>query len=133
MGELLCEYFEARIFRCSNIYGGYRYLEKKDTVISKFVKNDILTIHGDGLQVRDFVHVDDVTDFLLKAHDYERETYNICTGEMTSIIDLAKTILFLKGKGDIVYEERKTVNSPRLNPSFKPKISLEKGLKKLIR
>jgi len=133
MGELLCEHFEAIIFRCSNVYGGYRYLEKKDTVISKFVKNDVLTIHGDGLQVRDFVHVDDVTDLLLKTHDHETGTYNICTGEMTSIIDLAETILSLKGKGDIVYEERKTVNSPRLNPSFKSKIRLEKGLKKLIR
>ena len=132
IGELLCEYFEAIICRCSNVYGGYRYLDKKNTVISKFVKNDVLTIHGEGLQLRDFVHVDDVTDCLIKASQHEKGIYNICSGEMTSIIDLAKLILSLKGKGDIVYEERETVNSPRITPSFKTKINLGMGLKKLI-
>lgn len=48
------------ILRLTNVFGGLSYLLKKDTVVKRFITNDILTIDGDGNQKRNFVYVYDV-------------------------------------------------------------------------
>ena len=54
-----------------------------------------LTVHGDGLQSRDFIFVTDVVRFLSTAMDRLNErpahfTCNVCTGEGTTITQLAE-------------------------------------------
>jgi UDP-glucose 4-epimerase len=53
-----------RVLRLSNVYGGYKYLEKKNSVVARFAKaalaKESFVVHGDGTQTRDFIHVDDV-------------------------------------------------------------------------
>jgi len=68
--------------------------------------NNPLTIHGDGQQVRDFIHVADVVRYLqaAMAEPAEGEVFNVCTGDGTTIIGLARTIADLCGvTPDLIY------------------------------
>jgi len=61
------------------------------TFVDRLLTNKSLTIHGDGGQVRDFVHVTDVVDHLLAAMSLERkdaQVVNVCTGTGTTVTEL---------------------------------------------
>jgi len=71
-------------------------------VISIFIKNALknnpLTIFGDGNQTRDFIYAEDVAKIVTKIINYENlkgKIINIGTGKETKIIDLAKIIISL--------------------------------------
>lgn len=56
-----------------------------------------ITIHGDGLQSRDFVHVHDVADACIRAAKYDMkgeafDLINVGTGVSTTILDLARRV-----------------------------------------
>lgn len=54
-----------------------------------------ITIDGDGSQTRDFVYVGDVVRVLLAAMDRAEggaRVFNVCTGRVTTILDLARTV-----------------------------------------
>jgi len=84
------------VFRLANVYGGELYLEKKNTVIKKFIEayrnDEPLMIDGDGNQERDFINVEDVCVFIERALNipYTEKPIAIGTGVPTSISDLAK-------------------------------------------
>ena len=87
------------VLRLTNVYGGIGYMEKKNTVVKKFIqayKNcDCITIHGDGKQTRDFLHVKDVCRAIRLAIETDKkieEPIDIGTGVETSIIDLSKML-----------------------------------------
>lgn len=63
--------------------------------INKALRNENITINGDGSQVRDFVYIDDVVAaFDLCSKDEVGEgIYNIGTGQGTSISDIAKRVI----------------------------------------
>jgi UDP-glucose 4-epimerase len=67
-----------------------------------------ITVYGDGYQTRDFIYVGDVIRALLGAMDHCTATcgiFNICTGEATTIRDLAKVIGDILGtKPEIAFE-----------------------------
>ena len=84
------------ITRCSNNFGPYQYPEK---LISLFVTNAIedkpLPIYGDGMNVRDWIYVDDHCDavyFLLK-NGRDGEVYNIGGGNERTNIEITDLIL----------------------------------------
>jgi len=58
-----------------------------------------LSIHGDGQQARDFIYVADVVRFLLAGMDEAQgaSVYNVCTGNATTIMQLAQTLAALQG------------------------------------
>ncbi len=62
--EQLAINLNVNVLRLSNVFGGEQYLQMKNSVIAKFVNAKILgnpiTIHGNGEQTRDFIHVDEV-------------------------------------------------------------------------
>jgi nucleoside-diphosphate-sugar epimerase len=63
------------ILRLANVYGGYKYLEKKDTVITQFIKQYergeiIVGPDLDGIQTKDFIHVDDVCEAIKRVINY---------------------------------------------------------------
>jgi UDP-glucose 4-epimerase len=65
------------------------------TFLARLFANKSLTIHGDGGQVRDFVHVTDVVDHLLAAMSLERkdaQVVNVCTGTGTTVTALIDTL-----------------------------------------
>ena len=91
---------DVRITRCSNNYGPYQYPEK---VIPLFVTNLIegksIPIYGNGLNVRDWLHVDDHCRgiWLVAMKGAPGEVYNIGGGKELSNMELAETILKMMG------------------------------------
>lgn len=86
-----------RILRLTNVYGGSEYIEKKNTVIKQFImarKNKIkMVVNGDGSQIRDFIHVNDVCNaiYLCLLNDKKvSEPVDIGTGTGLSIKELAE-------------------------------------------
>jgi UDP-glucose 4-epimerase len=60
-----------------------------------------VTIHGDGEQTRDFIHVSDVVAALMVALDVastEAPVLNVCTGSPTSILDVVDALAGLTGR-----------------------------------
>jgi len=107
------------VFRMTNVYGGDQYLEKKNTVMKKFVdsyfKGEPLRIDGDGKQERDFLHVDDVCVFIERAlNTFTPNPIDIGTGVGTSINELADLFKIEHpgndGLANVIYsEESRTV------------------------
>ena len=95
--------------RFFNIYGPRQRGDSPYSgVISKFVNNvranESISIFGDGMQVRDFVHVSDVVRFLYGAISIASvagPVLNVATGSGTTIKDLAELI-----KGDTSIDVR---------------------------
>ena len=88
--------------RIFNVYGLWRGTWESD-VISQFCRCALsgkeIVIHGNGDQVRDFIHVSDVARaFILvsKNNKLGFSTYNVCTGQATSLknlIEMASSLL----------------------------------------
>lgn len=69
-----------------NIYG-----EGSHSVVDIFKNKETVPIFGDGLAVRDYVHVDDLVEGLLKAQNWPVGEYFMGSGKGTAVIELAKT------------------------------------------
>lgn len=87
------------ITRCSNNYGPYQYPEKQ---LPLFITNALagrpLPVYGDGLNTRDWIHVEDhcaALLALLKAptEQVSGEVFNIGSGEERSILENAHLVL----------------------------------------
>jgi dTDP-glucose 4,6-dehydratase len=91
------------ITRCSNNYGPYQFPEK---LIPLFVTNafagDPLPLYGDGLQVRDWIHVADHCDALwhvLGLGRLDGEVFNVSAHNEVSNREVTAEILRLTGRG----------------------------------
>jgi dTDP-glucose 4,6-dehydratase len=91
------------VTRASNNYGSHQFPEK---VIPLFVTNAIdnlpLPLYGDGLNVRDWLHVDDhcrAIDLLIERGQ-SGEVYNVGGGNEIANVDLTHRILGLTGRPD---------------------------------
>ena len=89
------------ISRCSNNYGTYQYPEKLiPLMIQRALQDAPLPVYGDGLNVRDWIHVLDhcrAIDVILQKGTVG-EVYNVGAREEISNIDLVKRILTILGK-----------------------------------
>lgn len=89
---------EYRILRIANPYGeGQRATGSQGAVavfLSRALNDEAIEIWGDGTIVRDFLHVDDVTDAFLRAMNYRGECrlFNIGAGKGHSINELLAVI-----------------------------------------
>ncbi len=111
-----CYNINAMICRFYNVYGP-REPQTGDyaTVVRKFIRkyknNEPLTIVGNGKQRRDFTHVDDITDGLIRIMDVgkQKELYHLGRGINYSINELAamfidakiKHVPLRKGEGEV--------------------------------
>ena len=89
------------ITRTSNNYGPYQFPEKLvPLAICNALEDRPIPVYGDGLQVRDWVHVVDncaaLTAVLLR--DRAGQTYHIGGGEPRTNLDVLQTILAILGK-----------------------------------
>lgn len=91
------------ITRCSNNFGPYQFPEK---VIPLFVSNLIegnqVPLYGDGLNIRDWLHVEDHCEAVLTVLEkgHAGEVYNIGGNNERSNLELTRTILEIMGKGE---------------------------------
>ena len=130
------------ISRCSNNYGPYQHLEKLiPLMISKAINNDNLPVYGNGLNVRDWLHVyDHCTAIDLIIHEGKiGEIYNIGGNNEKSNIDVVKIILKELGKSEKlikyvndrpVHDLRYAIDSTKIKTTlnWKPVYSFEKGI-----
>ena len=91
------------ISNCSNNYGPLQYPEKFiSMMILKAVRNESLPVYGDGLNVRDWIHVEDHARGVeaILEHGKLGETY--CLGGRAEYpnLDVAKMVLRLMGKSE---------------------------------
>jgi len=138
------------VLRFFNVYGPNQ-TDAYAGVITKFLssifKNEALTIFGDGSATRDFIYLDDVLnsiDCAISNIDSKKgDVYNIGTGNSISIKQLAKTLMSISNKdlpinytkfraGDILHSQT-SIELAEKELGFSQKVSLETGLKKLIK
>jgi UDP-glucose 4-epimerase len=135
------------IARPSNVYGPGQAVGGDGAVVPAFVhavrEAGPVTIHGDGRQRRDFVHVEDVVaGLLLLGRKTTNGIWNIAKGEATTILELAELLDELTGRpsqrqfmprrpGD-VYSS--LIASTRLvELGWAPRYRLRDGLRELLR
>ena len=92
----------AAITRCSNNYGPYQFPEK---LIPLFVTNafagEPLPVYGDGMQVRDWIHVDDHCEALWRVLELgvrDGDVYNVSAHDEITNRDVTSEILRLTGR-----------------------------------
>ena len=101
-GEQLCKLYSnvyglsTVICRFYNVYGDYQIRTGEyATVIGKFCDQFFnekpLTVVGDGEQRRDFTHVDDIVDGIVRSSEgeWEADTFELGTGQNWSINEIA--------------------------------------------
>ena len=91
------------ISRCSNNYGAFQFPEKLiPLMLIRAMQGEKLPVYGDGLNVRDWLHVDDhcaAIDAILRRGT-EGEVYNVGGHNERSNIEVVRTILQALGKGE---------------------------------
>lgn len=88
--------FPANITRCSNNYGPYQYPEKLiPLLISNCIEGKVLPVYGDGLNIRDWLYVEDhchAIDLVLK-NGAVGEIYNIGGHNEKTNIEIVKLVV----------------------------------------
>jgi UDP-glucose 4-epimerase len=100
--------------RMFNVFGpGQSITNPYQGVLAIFIGNllrgEPITIHGDGLQTRDFVYVDDVVSawmHLLDLEDGFGRALNVGSGRETSINELADAVLEAFGESRATWDVR---------------------------
>jgi UDP-glucose 4-epimerase len=95
--------------RITNPYGPYQRPEQRNYgVINQFiyraVRGEAITLFGEGTQLRDYIHADDVAGALLEAAASPAavgQTFNVGSGVATSLAELAKVIVGEAGSGSV--------------------------------
>jgi dTDP-glucose 4,6-dehydratase len=133
------------VTRASNNYGPYQFPEK---VIPLFVTNALddipVPLYGDGMNVRDWLHVDDhcyALDLLVEKAE-NGEVYNIGGGNEITNRDLTHRLLALAGKSSALikpvvdrpgHDRRYSLDSTKLRAlGWTPQTPFDAGLDKTV-
>ena len=134
------------VSRCSNNYGPYQFPEKLIPLMITNAKNDRpLPVYGDGLNVRDWIYVDDhceAVDRILRNGTCG-EIYNVGGNCEISNIDLVRMILKTLGKPESLitfvpdrkgHDRRYAICSEKLRKELGwiPETAFSEGLQKTI-
>ncbi len=136
----------ALISRCSNNYGPYQFPEKLIPLfISRLMQNETVPVYGDGLQVRDWLHVRDHCVALWRILQDGRvgEIYNIGGRTEKTNLDLTNTLLRLLDKPRTLiqhvedrpgHDRRYAIDCTKIETelSWKPQITFEQGIAETI-
>ncbi len=133
--------------RYGNIYGPRQNPHGEAGVIAIFaerlLRNEKLTVFGDGLQTRDYVFVTDVAEAnLLATHHEGSGIFNVGTGVETNVNQLVESMAKItESSSEVAHqperpgEQRRSVLSfKKLQDSmgWKPKVQMQEGLEKTI-
>ncbi|WP_394234978.1 dTDP-glucose 4,6-dehydratase [Niallia oryzisoli] len=134
------------ITRCSNNYGPYHFPEKLiPLMIINALHDKELPIYGDGLNVRDWLHVEDHCQAIdLVLHKGRNgEVYNVGGNNERTNIEIVKTILAQLGKPESLmkfvkdrpgHDRRYAIDATKLRTElgWEPKYTFETGIKQTI-
>ncbi len=140
---------DIRIVRIFNTYGPN--MDPADgRVVSNFIiqalKNEDLTVYGDGSQTRSFQYIDDLIEGMITMMNNEKNFFgpiNMGNPDEFKISELAQKVLSLipESKSEIVYKPLPQDDPKQRKPdirlakeklNWEPKVKLEEGLKKTI-
>lgn len=140
----------AVVLRYFNVYGpGQSPLNPYTGILSIFVRRLMngqgIEVYEDGQELRDFVHVDDVVQATLLAGRADVSgTFNVCSGEATSvyqvaallaeIVGLTERVLTINGKyrvGDIRHGVGAWESAGQAL-GYRPQVTLRHGLEQLV-
>ncbi len=130
------------VTRCSNNYGPYQFPEK---LIPLFITNALadepLPVYGDGLYVRDWIHVRDHCTALDRVFHHGRagEVYNIGADAERTNLEITRTILKRLGKDTGLirhvkdrpgHDRRYAIDSSKIQTElgWRPATSFEAGM-----
>lgn len=142
------------ITNCSNNYGPYQYPEKLiPVVILNAMREKPIPIYGQGLNIRDWLYVDDHADALLTVLQKGElgRTYNIGGNNERTNIELVQTICELMDKREdtvlsdhaslityvadrLGHDQRYAVDATRIRDElgWTPKVSWNEGFEKTV-
>lgn len=134
--------------RYFNVYGpgqtGGDYAGVIEVFLEQVRRGDPITVHGDGQQTRDFVHVDDIVQANLLAAETEAvgQSFNVGTGESVTIRRLAELIrAAVDSDSEIIHTEPREgdiqhscadIEKARDELGYEPEFDLKEGLQTLI-
>lgn len=134
------------ITRCSNNYGPYQFPEKLiPLMITNCLNDKSLPVYGDGMQVRDWIHVSDhcaAVDAVLH-NGKDGEVYNIGANCEKANIDIVKLIIKTLGKSESLityvndrpgHDRRYAIDNKKIKKElgWKPVYTFERGIKETI-
>jgi dTDP-glucose 4,6-dehydratase len=138
--------FPALITRSSNNYGPHQFVEKfLPLMITRALVDQPLPIYGDGLQQRNWIHVDDNCRAILAVLERGRlgHLYNIGGLDVKDNLTMAHTLLEIMGKPEGLishvpdrpgHDRRYALNSAKISRelNWKPEIPLNEGLRRTV-
>jgi dTDP-glucose 4,6-dehydratase len=134
------------ITRCSNNYGPYQFPEKLiPLIISNALEGKSLPVYGDGMNIRDWLHVEDHCSAIALAFfkGMSGEVYNVGGNNERTNIFIVKTILGLLNKPESLityvkdrlgHDRRYAIDSNKIQTElgWKPKYTFETGIKETV-
>lgn len=137
---------EVLITRCSNNYGPYQFPEKLiPLMISNAMNGMQLPVYGDGLQIRDWLHVSDHCRAIDEVLHRGRpgEIYNIGGNNEKTNIEIVRLIIESTGADESLikhvtdrlgHDRRYAIDSSKMQEElgWKPSYEFEYGIKKTI-
>ena len=131
-------------FRFFNVYGprlntSGQYSAVIANFLSQMKTKKPLTLVGNGKQTRDFIHVDDLANAFIKVikSNLANRIYNLGSGKRTSINTIAKIFggkrKFVPNRPGEPKNSLANISKAKKEINWKPKITIEEGIKKLIK
>jgi dTDP-glucose 4,6-dehydratase len=134
------------ITRCSNNYGPFQFPEKLiPLIISNALEDKALPVYGDGLNIRDWLHVEDHCAAIALAFfkGQSGEIYNVGGNNERTNIQIIKTILGLLGKPESLityvkdrlgHDRRYAIDATKITQElgWSPKYTFETGIKETV-
>ncbi len=136
----------ALVTRCSNNYGPYQFPEKVIPLfITNLLENRPVPLYGDGLNVRDWIHVADHCGALLAVLERGQagEVYNIGAGNEMTNVALTRAILNELHRGPemirpvkdrLAHDRRYAVDTAKIRGEldWAPRIDFAHGLRETV-
>jgi dTDP-glucose 4,6-dehydratase len=136
-----------KIARIFNTYGP-RMRQRDGRAVPNFIsqalRNEDLTVYGDGSQTRSFCYITDLVDGIERLmHSEGNEPVNIGNPHEITVAELARQVIALTGaSSDVVHRDlpegdpqvrRPDITRARTRLDWEPKVSLNNGLEQTIR